>query len=192
MKRFFPWILAAALAAGLLAAGTARSGTAPAAAPALREMQVHKVPELGLEIWVENQPAWDTQLSTQTGHPTFVAQSPDNYHPPTVMTYASWPGAKAGNMRDVAITAIRRASQNFGLNLGQSRGIQPVPAEYGVLRGYEATFGGSADGVPMDVTVFVGQAPGKFPVALSIYTLRGKMPSLDEQRRRSWTKLNYL
>jgi len=58
---------------------------------ALRQMQIHKVRELGLEIWVENQPPWDTTLSTHTGRPTFVAQSPDAYHPPTVMTYMSGP-----------------------------------------------------------------------------------------------------
>lgn len=184
----------AVLGAALLAA-SGIAATAPAARPdarALREMQVYKLKELGLEVWVENQPPWTTELSAQTGHPTFVAQSPDNYHPPTVMTFASWPKARAADMRDVATTAIRRASQNFGLNLGQARGIQVMPASYGVLQGYEATFNGSANGTPMEVMVFVGQAPGKFPVALSIYTMRGKMDSLSEQRRRSWTRLNYL
>lgn len=161
---------------------------------ALREMQVHKIKELGLEIWVENQPPWETQLSHGSGHPTFAARSPDDYHPPAAMTFASWPNEKAssGQMRDVAVSAIRRASQNFGLNQGQSRAIIPVPASYGVLQGYEATFYGVADGTAVDVTVFVGQAEGKFPVALSMYTLRDKMGSLSEQRRRSWTKLRYL
>jgi hypothetical protein len=161
---------------------------------ALREMQIYKIKELGLEIWVENQPPWEVQLSKQTGHPTFLAQSPDNYHPPTVMSFASWPQQKvaAGQFRDVAFSAIRRASQNFGVSLGQSRGIHPLEASYGVLRGYEATFYGKVDGVSVDVTVFVGQAEGKFPVALSMYTLRDKMDILSEQRRRSWTKLKYL
>ena len=161
---------------------------------ALREMQVYKLKELGLEIWVENQPPWAVQLSHETGHPTFVAQSPDNYHPPTVMTFASWPKEKPSMeaMQDVAASAIRRASRNFGLNEGQSRAIQPLPASYGVLRGYEASFYGVANGVGMDVMVFVGQAEGKFPVALTMYTLRGKIGSLSEQRRRSWAKLGYL
>jgi hypothetical protein len=183
----------AVLGAMLAASGIA--ATAPAArtgAAALREMQVYKLHELGLEVWVENQPPWTTTLSMQAGHPTFVAQSPDNYHPPAVMTFASWPQARTADMRDVALTAIRRASRNFGLNLGQARGIQVLPASYGVLQGYEALFDGSADGTAMDVIIFVGQAPGKFPVALTIYTMRGKMDSLAEQRRRSWTKLAYL
>lgn len=161
---------------------------------ALREMQIYKVKELGLQIWVENQPPWSAQLSTETGHPTFVAESPDNYHPPTVMTFASWPKERPSvqAMSDVATSAIRRASQNFGLNVRQARAIQPQPATYGVLQGYEASFYGVANGVGMDVMVFVGQAPGKFPVALTMYTLRGKIGSLAEQRRRSWTMLKYL
>ena len=161
---------------------------------ALREMQVYKLTVLGLEVWVENQPPWETQLSDKSGHPTFVAQSPGNYHPPTVMTFASWPKERtpADQLQDMATSAIRRASQNFGLNMGQARGIQIMPASYGVLQGYEGTFNGVADRVAMDVTVFVGQANGKFPVALSMYTLRGKMDTLSEQRRRSWGKLKYL
>ncbi|MRW90356.1 hypothetical protein GJ699_10195 [Duganella sp. FT80W] len=164
------------------------------AAPALREMQVYKLNDLKLEVWVENQPPWTTELSMLTGHPTFVAQSPDSYHPPTVMTYASWPDRKSpdNNLHNMAVTAIRTASLNFGLNQGQARGINPLGAEYGVLRGYEATFDGMVEGTPMDVTVFIGQAPGRFPVALTVYTLRGKSGTLTENRRRSWGKLKYL
>ncbi|MFM8898996.1 MAG: hypothetical protein ACKOF9_03495 [Burkholderiales bacterium] len=76
-------------------------------------MQVHKVAELGLSIWVENQPAWDTLLQTGGGHPSFVVQRPDNYHPPTVMTYGSWPKPQVtdAQMRVVASTAIQTASK---------------------------------------------------------------------------------
>lgn len=180
--------------AGSLALALAMGGIGVADARALREMQVHKVPELGLEIWVENQPAWETELSNKTGHPTFVAQSPDFYHPPVVMTYASWPKEKVEPefMRDMAVTAIRRASENFGLNAAQARGIQPYEVSYGDLRGYEGTFEGTAGGTAMDVRVFVGQAPGKFPVALSVYTLRGKLNNLNEALRRGWGKVKYL
>lgn len=161
---------------------------------ALREMQIHKVKELGLEIWVENQPPWDATLSTKTGRPTFVAQSPDAYHPPTVMTYMSWPGANSpdSTLSTMATTAIRAASRNFGLTLGQARALHPVQAEYGVLRGYQAAFDGTGQGQALDVMMFAGQAPGRFPVVLNICTLRGKMGSLVEHRRRAWTSLKYL
>ncbi|MET0323242.1 MAG: hypothetical protein ABW069_21170, partial [Duganella sp.] len=65
-------------------------------------------------------------------------------------------------------------------------------AKYGVLRGYEATFDGSRQGQALDVMIFVGQAPGRFPVVLNIYTQQGKISSLVEHRRRSWTKIRYL
>ena len=44
----------------------------------------------------------------------------------------------------------------------------------------------------MDVKIFVGQANGKFPVALSIYTLEGKMVHLAEVVRHTWGNLAYL
>ena len=170
------------------------SNNAPAASRALRQMQIHKVRELGLEIWVENQPPWDAELSNASGHPTFVAQSPEGYHPPTVMTYASWPGENVipAMLADMASTAVRRASRNFGLSEARAGGLELTPARYGSLVGYESVFPGVADRMAVDVLVFVGQAPGRFPVALSLYTMRGKMASLDEQRRRAWGKLAYL
>ena len=175
-------------------AWAASGGVLAAPTRALREMQVHKIDELKLEIWVENQPAWSTQLSRQTGHPTFIAESPDDYHPPTVMTFASWPNAHSpeDGFYGLASSAIRRASQNVGLTLPQARGLQLIESDYDILHGYESTFDGKSDDTAMDVTVFVGQAPGKLPVALAIYTLRGKIGGLTEQRRRSWSKLKYL
>lgn len=160
----------------------------------LREMQVHKVPALGLEIWVENQPPWDVQLTNEPGRPTFVAKSPNDYHPPTVMSYVSFPREKVQDdrMQLMALSAIRRASMNFGLTEAQSRSINPNAASYGVLRGFEGVFIGKAHGSLMDVQIFVGQAPGRFPVVLTMYTMRDKLPNLVEQRRRAWTKLQYL
>ena len=183
----------AAVAINLLS-GIGLASAADSTTRALREMQIHKVSALGLEIWTENQPEWETTLSVASGHPSFVAQSPSTHHPPTVMSYASWPKEQVATERlqDMSLSAIRRASQNFGLTVGQSRSIQLRPAKYGVLQGFEGDFYGKADGVSMDVKVFVGQAPGRFPVVLSIYTLQGKMKHLQENIRRGWGKLAYL
>lgn len=160
----------------------------------LREMQVFEVPELGLSIWVENQPPWEAKLTTTNGRPVFVAESPDNHHPPMAMTYASWPTERvpAGQMMGVALSAVQRASENFGLNRAQARAIKVGPATYGVLSGGEGRFKGNVDGVLMDVVVFVGQADGRFPVALSLYTIDGKLGHTSEVLRRSWGRLAYL
>jgi hypothetical protein len=160
----------------------------------LREMQVFEVPELGLSIWVENQPPWESGLTQTNGRPVFVAESPSNHHPPLAMTYASWPQERVpeGQMLQVATSAVQRASENFGLNRAQARAIAVRPATYGVLSGGEGKFAGNVDGVLMDVLVFVGQAEGRFPVALSIYTIAGKLIHTGEVLRRSWGRLSYL
>jgi hypothetical protein len=163
-------------------------------ARALRQMQIHRLNELGLEVWVENQPVWSTQLTENGGHPGFVAHSPDAYHPPTVMSYGSWPAQRVPDelVTIVASSAIQRASANFGLNAGEARAIVPVAARHGELNGFEASFIGKVGARPMDVKIFVGQAPGKFPVVMSIYTLQGKLHLLDEVLRRAWGKVRYL
>jgi hypothetical protein len=70
--------------------------------PAPRHMQIYRVDKIGLEIWVESQPPWETLLSSETGQLAFVAESPLNYHPPTIMTYASWPAGKSSDRRHVS------------------------------------------------------------------------------------------
>jgi hypothetical protein len=182
----FPGVL---LAQGM---GMGAGGGKPAAA--LREMQIHKVPELGLSIWVENQPAWPAQLQTGGGHPSFVVQSPDNYHSPAVMMYSSWPKQQVtdAQMRVVANTAIQTASQNFGLDAGRARAIRQVEATHGVLKGMEGQFVGRQEGQAIDVRIFVGHSSGRFPVALTVYTLEGKMGNLSEVVRRAWGKVAYL
>jgi len=188
--------LLSAGAAGLWAPTALAQRLSPRIDPtrALREMRIHKVPELGLEIWLENQPPWAGALITEKGRPIFTAQSPDAYHPPSAMTFATWPGEAVpqAQMSTLALTAIRSAATNFGLNAGQARGVAVLPAQYGVLQGSEGEFAGYAQGVDMDVRVFVGRQGERFPLALSIYTLRGKMPHLEEVVRRCWGSIAYL
>lgn len=159
-----------------------------------REMQIHKVKELGLEIWTENQPPWDTQLLTSGAYPVFVAQSPPHYYPPTVMTYLALPTERIATamLATTAVTAIRRAAANYGVPAAERILIQPQPARHGQLQGYEATFDGRANEEAVAVRLFVGQAAGKAPVALQAYTLPGKLSHLQEPIRRAWGKLGYL
>lgn len=161
---------------------------------ALREMSIHKVPELGLEIWIENQPAWDLERVAVNGRPQWAASSPDYYHPPAAIVYASWPDTRVDDTAFplVAETAIRRGSENFGLNKHRARQIRVKPAHYGVLDGFEGDFEGRAQGLAMDVKIFVGRQSGRFPVVLTVYTLKGKLTLLSEVIRRGFSRLRYL
>jgi hypothetical protein len=160
-----------------------------------REMWRRPTPELGLEIWIENQPAWEDELVQVNGQTQLAVQSPDSYHPPAAILYASWPAqrvAEGDELKWVADAAIRRAGENFGLNKHRSRLIEVAPAVRGALKGYAGEFVGRVEGVDMDVSIFIGQAPGRFPVSVTVYTLKGKMPLLSEVLRRSFAKLGYL
>ncbi|GIZ52334.1 hypothetical protein NCCP691_23480 [Noviherbaspirillum aridicola] len=174
-------------------AGVARAGSSETNAQAPREMQIHKVRELGLEIWVENQPPWRTELQ-RGAHPTFIAEAPEAHHPPAVMSYSSWPKERVaeGAFATMARTAITRASQNFGLNVAASRALTILPAKHASLSGHEADFVGTVQGVAMDVRIFVGQEKGRFPVVLTLYTRKGKIHHLEQHVRRAWGRLAYL
>jgi hypothetical protein len=87
---------------------------------------------------------------------------------------------------------LQQAARNYGLSDAEISVIPLNPATYGELKGYEAEFPAVADSVPVDVRVFFGHEPGKPVVAMQVYTLRGKMPHLAEQIRRSWSHVAYL
>lgn len=160
---------------------------------ALREMQIYQLSELGLEVWIENQPPWEVSSHKTGGRLTFAAASPENYHPPAAMTFAAWPDERVKPERflDVARSAIQHASRNFGLTAGEARTLEISNASHGDLSGLESNFVGRVQGVAMDVRIFVGQAPGKYPVVLTVYTLQGKMGNLSEVIRRSWENVAY-
>ena len=165
-----------------------------AAERAQREMQIHKVAELGLEIWVENQPPWEAELMKASTLQSFVVQSPADYYPPAVMTYISLPGSVVdnANMLGVATTAIRRASENYRVPGTQRVVLKPQPAQHGPFTGDEASFDGWANGEAVEVRVFVGHVPGRFPVAMQAYTQKGKLAQLSQPIRRAWGNLKYL
>ncbi|HET9646083.1 MAG TPA: hypothetical protein VFP68_22635 [Burkholderiaceae bacterium] len=185
-----------ALAACMPAAIAAPAAVAEAEAEsrAKREMRVHRVPELGLEIRVENEPPWDAQLMKGVSRPIFVAQSPADYYPPAVFTYLSLQESPVppDSLPTVAATAIRRAAENYRVPGSQRMSLSPQPARYGVLEGHEASFEGWANGEAVEVKVFVGHTPGRFPVAMQAYTLSQKLAHLKEPMRRAWTAVRYL
>ncbi len=178
----------------VLVAGALLPPLAPAAERVKREMQIHKVPELGLEIWVENEPPWDAAVMKAVTLPSFVVQSPADYYPPAVMTYISLPAATVDDtaMLGMATTAIRRAAENYRVTPAKRIALKPQPAIYGEFSGFEADFEGWANGEAVEVKVFVGHVPGRFPVAMQAYTLRGKLAQLAEPTRRAWGHVKYL
>lgn len=162
----------------------------------MRPMNVRRVPKLGLEIWTESEPEWLTELvpGEDGGPPIFTAEAPDNYHPPAVLTITAWRRERVPQnlFQTLADTAIRTAGEGYGLNKGSARAIGVEPKTWGILHGYQGSFSGRAQGTTVDVTLFVGQQEGKYPVVAQIYTQAGKMQHLQEVMRRCWSNITYL
>ena len=158
-----------------------------------REMVINHVDEIGLEIWSENNPAWLTQVRKRGAKFEFVAETPRSYYPPAAMHYMHFAGmeVKDGEMKGIALNAIQQAALNFGVPSSEVSAIQPVPATYSELKGYEAVFKGKANGEDMDIKMFIGNSQGKGPVSMYIYTMRGKLGHLSEVIRRAWQNVKY-
>lgn len=159
-----------------------------------RPMTIHKVEEVGLEIWTEYEPRWETGVMYQGKIPVFIAHTPYLTYPSAGM---SWVNHKEmvltnGEFVEVAKTALVTAAKNYKVEQHLLGSLKINPQSYGQLIGYEADFVGLMEDKEVDVKVFIGRFDNKGPVTIQVYTSVGKMAHLKEQVRRSWTHTRYL
>lgn len=178
---------AALLVAGLCAISSSHAVTTPRTG---RPMIIHRLPELNLEIWTEQDPQWETHLHEAGSGATFVAETPALTHPPAHMSWTTLPQLKFAPHEMEA--GVRGVLQQMARNYRTQPPVQITHKKYGELIGYEATFEAMPEQLPIDVHVFCGHREGKAAVVMQVVTLRGKLPHLSEHIRRSWTHLRYL
>jgi hypothetical protein len=172
---------------GLIAAQTAN-----AADRLGRPMIIHRLPALGLEIWTEQDPEWETHLSERSGAATFVAETPALTYPPAQMSWTTLPQLRfdPGDLQSGAEGALHQLAANH-----QVQAPTQVPItrqQYGDLIGYETLFEARSENIPIEVRAFCGHRPGKQPVLMQVTTLKNKSAHLAEHIRRSWTNVRYL
>ncbi len=159
-----------------------------------RPMLIHKLPELGLQIWTEMTPEWLVETTSHKNRSVFTAQTPVASYPPAAFTFSSFAEMRIDDteLRDIAVDVMSAALKNYHSEDFVIATEALTPATYGVLTGYELKFRGNANGELVEVAVFLGQSPNEFPVLLQAYTLAGKLDAIAENMRRSWTSVRYL
>lgn len=178
-------------AALLIATLCAIASTTVTAKPrAGRPMIIHRLPELNLEIWTEQDPQWETHLHETRAAATFVAEAPALSYPPAHMSWTTLPQLtfQEGDMEAATRGVLYQMAVNYGVKPPQLL----EQRQYGDLTGYEATFQAESDDVPIDVHIFCGHRDGKPAVVMQVVTLKDRLPHLSEHIRRSWTRLRYL
>lgn len=181
MKRTFA--LAAMMVLALSTEATQRVG---------RPMIIHRLPTLGLEIWTEQDPEWETQLSENHGAHTFSAETPALTYPPAQMTWTTLPNLRF-DPRDLqagAQGALHQVAANHHVRAPTH--IPITNQQYGELIGYETVFEARSQNTFVEVRVFCGHRPGKQPVLMQVTTLKNKAAHLSEHIRRSWANVRYL
>lgn len=166
--------------------------TATAAERVGRPMLIHRVAELGLEIWTEQDPQWETHLHRANGATTFSAETSALTYPPAHMSWTTVPELRFAehDIETAARGALHQVAANFRVRLPDR--ISMKPRQYGDLIGFESVFEAESERVPIDVRAFCGHRPGKPAVVMQVSTLRNKLPHLHEHVRRSWSHVRYL
>lgn len=155
-----------------------------------RPMIIHRLPDLGLEIWTEQDPEWETNLTKHSGAATFVAETPALTYPPAVMSWTTLPQLRFDS-RDIEAGAKGTLHQ-VAANHHAQPPTQITHRQYGDLEGYEALFESKSQDVPIEVRAFCGHRPGHAPVLMQVTTLKNKSAHLAEHIRRSWNNVRYL
>jgi len=176
-------LLILALLTSLSATGTQRAG---------RPMVIHRLPALGLEIWTEQDPEWETQLSERSGKATFTAETPALTYPPAHMSWTTQPQLRfeANELRAGATGALHQVAANHRIEAPTQ--IPITLAHYGDLTGFETAFEARSKNIPIEVRAFCGHRLGKPPVLMQVTTLKNKGEHLAEHVRRSWNNVRYL
>lgn len=157
-----------------------------------RPMIIHRLPTLGLEIWTEQDPEWETHLSQRSGAATFVAETPALTYPPAHMSWTTLPQLRfdARDLQAGAQGALHQVAANH--HVRSPKQIPITHQQYGDLTGYETTFEALSENIPIEVRAFCGHRPGKQPVLMQVTTLKNKSAHLTEHIRRSWNNVRYL
>jgi hypothetical protein len=157
-----------------------------------RPMIIHRLPELGLEIWTEQDPEWETHLSQRAGAPTFVAETPALTYPPGHMSWTTLPHLRFDpqDLEAGAQGALHQVAANHQIR--SPRRLHITTKRYGNLVGYETVFEARSQNTPVEVRAFCGHHPGKHPVLMQATTLKHKSAHLAEHIRRSWSNVKYL
>lgn len=175
----------------LIACLCAMTASIAFAAPrAGRPMIIHRLPELNLEIWTEQDPEWETHLSDADEAFTFVAETPALTYPPAYMSWTVMPHLKLRqhDLEAAARGVVHQIAANYRTNPPQ----EISQRIYGDLFGYQATLQAESENMPIDVLIFCGHREGRPAVVMQTVTLRDKLPHLSEQIRRSWKNVRYL
>lgn len=155
-----------------------------------RPMIIHRIPEMKLEIWTEQDPQWETHSSDAGGAFTFIAETPALTYPPAHMSWTVQPKLQFQQHEIAAAArgALHQVAATYRVPMPQ----QIEQKSYGELTGYETTFQAESDNLPIDVRIFCGHRPGQPAVVMQVVTLKDKLPHLSEHIRRSWSKVRYL
>jgi hypothetical protein len=157
-----------------------------------RPMIIHRLPALGLEIWTERDPEWETRLSRHAAAASFIAETPVLTYPPAHMSWTTLPQLRfePRDLQAGAEGALHQVAAEHHV-LAPTR-IPINPQQYGELIGYETVFEAQSQSLPIEVRVFCGHRPGKQPVLMQLTTLKNKSAHLAEHVRRSWSNVRYL
>jgi len=176
----------------VLLALSCTAAASAAANRAGRPMIIHRVAELGLEIWTEQDPQWETRLDKTTNSATWIAETPALTYPPARLSWTSTPQLKftTTEIESAARGAIHQVAANYGIKSPDK--VIITSQRHGDLEGYEAIFAAKSQKLPIEIRVFCGHRPGRPAVLMQAITLGNKLDHLGEQVRRSWSHVRYL
>jgi hypothetical protein len=157
-----------------------------------RPMIIHRLPALGLEIWTEQDPEWETQLIERSAAATFIAETPALTYPPAHMSWTTMPQLtfEPRDLQAAAKGALHQVAANHHVRAPAE--IPITRQRYGELIGYETVFDARSQNIPIEVRAFCGHRAGKPPVLMQVTTLKNKSAHLAEHIRRSWSNVRYL
>lgn len=158
------------------------------------EVSMVEVQVVGLRIPRELTPQpWQTKIVPPTDPRDthrFILHAPETMVTPLAIVVQSFKNeaVSQSDIGEFGSGLIHSLAPRMGARSRPAVGL----ARFGLLEGAKSLFGTSQAGTALDVLMFVGQAPGKWPVLLQAQMAAGTFSSLAPAIDRCWTGIEYL
>jgi len=158
-----------------------------------RPFNIHKLEEVGLEVWVPANPKWELGIDERTTSNAVILKTPPLYYPTTAIeiVFNEKITISESDLLDVATAAlkeIRRAVKVEAKDTGQKL----TRVKFGDIDAYQDQFGVTFEGKSYSMQTFMGVFPSGQTVTMLVTTPVGQINHISVVRDKIFKKLSVL
>jgi len=158
-----------------------------------RPFQIHKLEEVGLEVWVPGNPKWVLAIDDRATSNALVLSTPPLYYPVTAIEIILNKNVTVSNadLLTVATSSLEEVRRSANVKpRGQDQELTKVT--FGNIEAYQDQFNVDFEGKSYSMQTFMGVFPTGQSVTMLVTTPEGQINDISVMRNKIFKKLSVL